>query len=149
MATAAIAGMSRPISTTKLRLRGAGPYWASAPASTGPAPHAAVVVVAARNEARACRPRGSVSTSPAVSAPEQVPTARPCTARPANRAAAPDAAASRADPAAAAASPASSTGRSPAVSLSGPQASRATMTAAAYTATSRVTPKGERPNRRS
>ena len=125
-------------------MRGPGAYWASAPASTGPAPHAAVVAVAARKDARARRPCGSVRTSPAVSAPEQVPTARPCTARPANSQPAPDAAASSADPQAAAVRPATSTGRYPAVSLSGPQASRASTTAAAYTATSSVTSRGER-----
>ena len=90
-----------------------------------------MVAVAARNDARAWRPRGSVSTRPAVSAPEQVPTASPCTARPAYSQAGPDAAASRAAPPAAVTSPAASTGRYPAVSLSGPQASRATITAAA------------------
>ena len=92
-------------------MRGAGAYCASAPARTGPNPQAAVVAVAARNDARARRPRGSVSTSPAVSAPEQVPTASPWTARPANSQPGPVAAASRAEPQAAAASPATSTGR--------------------------------------
>lgn len=130
-------------------MRGNGAYSASAPASTGPAPHAAVVSAAARNEARARRPRGSVSTRPAVSAPEQVPTARPCTARPANSQPAPSAAASSAAPPAAVTSPATSTGRYPTLSLSGPQISRATMTAAAYTATSSVTSSGDSRNARS
>ncbi len=69
---------------TKHNRNGDGPYCASTPASTGPAPRPAMLIAAASSPARSRPDSGATSTMLAVAVPVKIPADNPDSRRPAS-----------------------------------------------------------------
>ncbi len=128
ISTAMAANVASTMWTMKVRCSGAGAYWASTPASTGPAPRPPILATVATAGARSRQLGGAASMMAAVPVPVNSPADKPDSTRPTSSTGTESAPRNTAALASAHAVPASSIGRRPTASDHRPNTNSATST---------------------